>query len=107
MLNGFDQGRAGKKGTAITFISPSEERFAPDLVKALTASKQTIPQDLQQLADAFLEKRKKGEVKYGSNDGFASSKGFKFDEEEDMEAKGKNLALRAGYLPEDEVVTCK
>jgi ATP-dependent RNA helicase DDX46/PRP5 len=26
-------GRAGAKGTAITFISPSEDRYAPDLVK--------------------------------------------------------------------------
>lgn len=40
-------GRAGAKGTAITFIGPDEERYAPDLVKALRESGAPIPQDLQ------------------------------------------------------------
>jgi hypothetical protein len=40
-------GRAGNKGTAITFISDDEERYAPDLVKALRESGAPIPQDLQ------------------------------------------------------------
>jgi ATP-dependent RNA helicase DDX46/PRP5 len=31
-------GRAGAKGTAVTFIGPDEEQYAPDLVKALTES---------------------------------------------------------------------
>ena len=31
-------GRAGNKGTAITFIAPDDERYAPDLVKALRES---------------------------------------------------------------------
>ena len=33
-------GRAGRKGTAITFITPEEGQYAPDLVRALTDSKQ-------------------------------------------------------------------
>lgn len=37
-------GRAGNKGTAITFISDDEDKFAPDLVKALKDSKVPIPQ---------------------------------------------------------------
>ena len=37
-------GRAGNKGTAITFISNDEEKYAPDLVKALKESKAPIPQ---------------------------------------------------------------
>jgi ATP-dependent RNA helicase DDX46/PRP5 len=40
-------GRAGNKGTAITFIGPDEERYAPDLVKALKESSAAVPQDLQ------------------------------------------------------------
>jgi ATP-dependent RNA helicase DDX46/PRP5 len=40
-------GRAGNKGTAITFIGPDEDRYAPDLVKALKESTATVPQDLQ------------------------------------------------------------
>lgn len=39
--------RAGNKGTAVTFISPEEERYAPDLMKALKDSGAPIPQDLQ------------------------------------------------------------
>lgn len=37
-------GRAGNKGTAITFISADEDKYAPDLVKALKESKAPIPQ---------------------------------------------------------------
>lgn len=40
-------GRAGNKGTAITFIGPDEAQFSPDLVKALKESGAPIPQDLQ------------------------------------------------------------
>lgn len=36
-------GRAGAKGTAITFIAPGEERYAPDLVKALKESGAPVP----------------------------------------------------------------
>ena len=36
-------GRAGNKGTAITFIAPDEERYAPDLVKALRESGAPVP----------------------------------------------------------------
>lgn len=37
-------GRAGNKGTAITFISPEDDKYAPDLVKALTESGAPVPQ---------------------------------------------------------------
>lgn len=40
-------GRAGATGYAVTFITPSETRFAPELLKALKASKQpNIPRVL-------------------------------------------------------------
>ena len=35
-------GRAGRKGTAYTFISVEEEMHAPTLIKALTQSKQKV-----------------------------------------------------------------
>lgn len=35
-------GRAGRKGTAYTFISAEEEQHAPTLIKALTQSKQKV-----------------------------------------------------------------
>lgn len=36
-------GRAGNKGTAITFITPDEEQYASILIKALEMSKNTTP----------------------------------------------------------------
>jgi ATP-dependent RNA helicase DDX46/PRP5 len=57
-------GRAGNKGTAITFLAPDQDRFAGFLVKALTDSQQEVPEDLQKLADSFQAKVKSGEVKY-------------------------------------------
>lgn len=44
-------GRAGQKGTAYTFITPEQERFAGDIVKALTHSHTVVPEALQELAD--------------------------------------------------------
>jgi ATP-dependent RNA helicase DDX46/PRP5 len=45
-------GRAGKEGTAFTFITPEEAQFAPDLVHALTAAGQPVPSELKALSDA-------------------------------------------------------
>ena len=78
-------GRAGNKGSAITFIGPDEDRFAPDLVKALRESGAPVPKDLAALADAFNVKRKAGTAQaHGS--GFGGS-GFKFDSAEEDERK--------------------
>ena len=44
-------GRAGNKGTAITFISPEEEQYAADLIKALQQSGAEVPLDLKAMAD--------------------------------------------------------
>lgn len=74
-------GRAGNKGTAITFISEEEDKYAPDLVKALTESGVPIPADLQALAASFAAKRKAGTAQaHGS--GFGGT-GFKFDTNEE------------------------
>lgn len=43
-------GCAGRKGSAVTFISEEEEeRYAPDLLKASELSEQTDPKDLTNL----------------------------------------------------------
>lgn len=44
-------GRAGNKGTCITFITPEQDRYAGDLMKALEASNATVPDDLKNLSD--------------------------------------------------------
>ncbi|KAF9164284.1 pre-mRNA processing RNA-helicase [Actinomortierella ambigua] len=75
-------GRAGNKGVAYTFITPEQERFAPDIVKALTNSSVAVPQELQQLADEFLEKVKSGTERVSAS-GFGGKGLEKFEQERD------------------------
>lgn len=93
-----DAGRAGNKGTAITFIAPEDDQYAPDLVKALKESKAPIPKDLQALADGFMEKCKAGTAQ-AHGTGFGGS-GFKFDtnEEEERRAARKVCTISATVL---------
>ncbi|CAO2169854.1 unnamed protein product [Urochloa humidicola] len=88
-------GRAGRKGYAVTFISEEEEQYAPDLVKALELSEQTIPEDLKALADRFMAKVKQGtERAHGT--GYGGS-GFKFNDEEDEARKSTKKAQAREY----------
>lgn len=88
-------GRAGNKGTAITFISEEDDKYAPDLIKALKESNAPIPQDLQTLADNFRDKVKAGLVQHHGS-GYGGT-GFKFNDTEDdafkqlRKAKAKEL----------------
>ncbi len=90
-------GRAGNKGTAYTFISEEEDKFAPDLVKALQESNAPVPKDLMQLADNFNSKHARGEVQ-ARGSGYGGS-GFKFDvgEEEARNAERRVSMLCAPY----------
>jgi ATP-dependent RNA helicase DDX46/PRP5 len=56
-------GRAGNTGTAVTFVTPEQDRFAPFLVKALTESKQEIPDGIRKLQEDHETKVKSGEAK--------------------------------------------
>lgn len=72
-------GRAGRKGCAITLISEDDARYAPDLVKALELSQQSVPEDLKALSDRFMAKVNQGlEQVHGA--GYGGS-GFKFNQE--------------------------
>ena len=51
-------GRAGNAGTAYTFITPEEEKFAPDLVKAMENAGQAPPDAVVAMANAYNSKRK-------------------------------------------------
>ncbi|KAM0876084.1 hypothetical protein ACQ4PT_036410 [Festuca glaucescens] len=93
-------GRAGRKGCAVTFISEEEERYAPDLVKALELSEQAVPEDLKALADRFMSKVKQGtEQAHGT--GYGGS-GFKFNEEEEEARKSAKKAQAREYGYEDD-----
>ena len=95
-------GRAGNKGTAITFISTEEEQYAPDLVKALRESGAQIPYDLASLAQQFTAKRKAGLAKAHAS-GFGGS-GYKFDNAEDEKVKSirKSTAKEYGVVEDSE-----
>jgi len=83
-------GRAGNKGTAYTFVSPSQRDVIPDMVRALTSSGRPVPKDLRAIANSIKEEKKKGN-KVAKGSGFGG-KGFKFDEAE--QAKLKEAAAR-------------
>ncbi|CAA6654797.1 unnamed protein product [Spirodela intermedia] len=88
-------GRAGRKGCAVTFISEEEERYTPDLVKALELSEQAVPEDLKALASGFMAKVNQGtEQAHGT--GYGGS-GFKFNEEEDEARKAAKKAQAREY----------
>ncbi|KAG0053190.1 pre-mRNA processing RNA-helicase [Gryganskiella cystojenkinii] len=75
-------GRAGNKGIAYTFITPDQERFAPDIAKALTNSSTPVPADLQALVDSFHEKVKSGDAKQNAS-GFGGKGLEKLEKERD------------------------
>nr|POE71433.1 pre-mrna-processing atp-dependent rna helicase prp5 [Quercus suber] len=53
-------GRAGNRGTAVTFITPEQDHYAPYLLASLIDSGQEIPEALQNLADSYEAKVKAG-----------------------------------------------
>ncbi|KAF8605294.1 P-loop containing nucleoside triphosphate hydrolase protein [Ceratobasidium sp. AG-I] len=86
-------GRAGNKGTCVTFITPDQERYSVDVFRALEASKAAIPHDLEEMAKAFLEKVKSGKAHSYVGAGFGGKGLDKFDQERDA----KERAQRAAY----------
>ena len=52
-------GRAGNKGTAMTFITIAQDKYAGDIIRALRASKVPVPPELQRLFELHEEKLKK------------------------------------------------
>nr|GEX66847.1 hypothetical protein [Tanacetum cinerariifolium] len=84
-------GRAGMKGCAVRFLSSEDdERYAPDLVKALELSNQVVPDDLKALADSFMAKE--DEVRKAAKKAQAREYGFEEDKSDDSEDDGVRKA---------------
>ncbi|RGB32634.1 P-loop containing nucleoside triphosphate hydrolase protein [Rhizophagus diaphanus] len=81
-------GRAGNKGTAYTFITPEQDRYAMDIVKALKLSGGHVSPELQALADGFQEKVKAGSATY-SGSGFGGKGLERLDEARDLVKKAQ------------------
>ena len=74
-------GRAGNQGTAYTFITPDEEKYAPDLVKAMEAAGQEPPDEVVCMANTYAAKRRAGELqaKDFRTSGFKTGTGIALD----------------------------
>ncbi|CAG2245181.1 DDX46 [Mytilus edulis] len=73
-------GRAGNKGFAFTFVTPEQERYSGDIIKALELSGAEIPAELNTIWETY-KVRAKMDGKNIRNSGF-HGRGFKFDETE-------------------------
>lgn len=75
-------GRAGNLGTAVTFLTEDQERYAVGIAKALKQSGQEVPEPVQKLVDSFLDKVKAGKEK-ASMSGFGGKGLDRLDQERD------------------------
>lgn len=62
-------GRAGNKGTAVTFITEDQEQYSVGIAKALEQSGQPVPERLDEMRKSFREKVKSGKSKDSSGFG--------------------------------------
>ncbi|KAK9251444.1 P-loop containing nucleoside triphosphate hydrolase protein [Lipomyces tetrasporus] len=95
-------GRAGNLGTAVTFITPQQDREAVDIAKALKFSQQVVPEPVKQLADAFMEKVKAGKERQTS--GFGGKGLDKLDAARDVARRLERKAYGEDEEPAAEVV---
>ena len=94
-------GRAGNTGTAVTFITPDQERYSLDIAKALRQSGQDVPEELQNLVNLFLEKVKAGKEKV-SGSGFGGKGLERLDQERDAARTRERKTFKTGDEPDEE-----
>lgn len=94
-------GRAGNKGTAYTFITPDQDRYAMDICKALKISGQEIPPDLQALSESFQNKIKEGKER-ASGSGFGGKGLERLDKDRDLVKKFQKKAYGGNEDESDE-----
>ncbi|EPX71894.1 ATP-dependent RNA helicase Prp11 [Schizosaccharomyces octosporus yFS286] len=94
-------GRAGHTGVAVTFITPEQDKYAVDITKALTLSKQHVPDELRKLADQFLDKVKAGKEK-AAGGGYGGKGLSRLDETRNAERKMQRKAYGEDYEEDEE-----
>ncbi|PWY83197.1 P-loop containing nucleoside triphosphate hydrolase protein [Aspergillus sclerotioniger CBS 115572] len=94
-------GRAGNTGTAVTFLTEDQERYSVDIAKALKQSGQKVPEPVQKLVDAFLEKVKAGKEKAGAS-GFGGKGLERLDQERDAARMRERRTYKTGEEGEDD-----
>jgi ATP-dependent RNA helicase DDX46/PRP5 len=93
-------GRAGNKGTAITFITKEEMKYAYELTRVLELSNQEVSENLTDLALEFKQMVEDGEAKPYRSRGFGG-KGFKFNKEEVQKVKDCRKKRKKDYIFSD------
>lgn len=94
-------GRAGNTGTAVTFVTPDQDRYSVDISKALKQSGQEVPEDLQKLAEDFIDKVKTGKEKV-SGSGFGGKGLERLDQERDAARARERKTHKTGDDGEDD-----
>ena len=94
-------GRAGAKGTAVTFLTEDQERYSVDIAKALKQSGQDVPEPVQKLVTQFTEKVKAGKEK-ASGSGFGGKGLERLDQERDAARNRERKTYKTGEEGEDE-----
>ncbi|KAL0274725.1 UNVERIFIED_CONTAM: hypothetical protein PYX00_002784 [Menopon gallinae] len=93
-------GRAGNKGVAYTFITPEQERYAGEIIRALELSCVSVPDPLRILWDRHRARAAAEGKKVHTGGGF-SGKGFKFDESEALMVNEKKKFQKAALGLQD------
>jgi len=94
-------GRAGNTGTAVTFLTDEQDRYAVDIAKALKQSGQPVPEAVQKLVEAFSEKLKSGKEK-ASASGFGGKGLDRLDQERDAAKARERKTFKTGDEGEDD-----
>lgn len=94
-------GRAGEKGTAITFVTPEQYKYSVDLVKALKMSNQPVPEALDKMSSDFLKRVKEGSEK-ASATGFGGRGIERFEEQRAAERQRERKAHKLEGEEEEE-----
>ncbi|XP_043280842.1 probable ATP-dependent RNA helicase DDX46 isoform X2 [Venturia canescens] len=93
-------GRAGNKGYAYTFITPEQERYSGDILRAHELAGVVVPEPLRQLWEGYKARQAADGKKVHTGGGF-SGKGFKFDESEAALANEKKKFQKAALGLQD------
>lgn len=94
-------GRAGNTGTAVTFLTEEQDRYAVDIAKALRQSGQPIPESVQKLVDSFMEKVKAGKERAAAS-GFGGKGLERLDQERDAAKARERKTFKTGDEGEEE-----
>ena len=93
-------GRAGNNGYAYTFITPDQDWYSGDIIKALESSESLVKQDLRDLFAKYKTRMESEGKKVKTGGGFGGT-GFKFDEAEAQYTTEKKKYQKAAFGLQD------